>query len=301
MSIREISFPSANGRDTIKAWAYTPLGKPRAVIQLIHGFGEHSRRYLHMISKFQAAGFVVYADDHIGHGKTAYDSGTMGDPHSGGYMTYLKDEKALHDIAVKDYPGLPYFVFGHSWGSMLGRAYAALYGDDLKGLMLCGVVSQFKGCEIELHDPAIKAAVAADPYQPVGDWFGKVFLDMTARIENPNGPSDWIACNPDIVADHAGDMFNGFDVTLELVWDLVELYGFIERREWVEMVPSCRCISSPATATPAATTARGCTMWRTCSPRAGTRSASRLTAATATRYTTSLSCATRSRPGLWAS
>ena len=139
MSIREISFPSANGRDTIKAWAYTPLGKPRAVIQLIHGFGEHSRRYLHMISKFQAAGFVVYADDHIGHGKTAYDSGTMGDPHSGGYMTYLKDEKALHDIAVKDYPGLPYFVFGHSWGSMLGRAYAALYGDDLKGLMLCGV------------------------------------------------------------------------------------------------------------------------------------------------------------------
>lgn len=33
-------------------------------------------------------------------------------------------------------------------------------------------------------------------------------------------------------------MFNGFDVTLELVWDLVELYGFIERREWAEMVPS---------------------------------------------------------------
>ena len=215
-----------------------PLGKAQSRHSAHPRLRRAPRRYLHMISKFQAAGFVVYADDHIGHGKTAYDSGTMGDPHSGGYMTYLKDEKALHDIAVKDYPGLLYFVFGHSWGSMLGRAYAALYGDDLKGLMLCGVVSQFKGCEIELHDPAIKAAVAADPYQPVGDWFGKVFLDMTARIENPNGPSDWIACNPDIVADHAGDMFNGFDVTLELVWDLVELYGFIERREWAEMVPS---------------------------------------------------------------
>lgn len=154
MSIREISFPSANGRDTIKAWAYTPLGKPRAVLQLIHGFGEHSRRYLHMISKFQAAGFVVYADDHIGHGKTGYDGGTLGDPHSGGYMTYLKDEKSLHDIARADYPQLPYFVFGHSWGSMLGRAYAALYGEDLAGLMLCGLVSQFKGCELEYDDPS---------------------------------------------------------------------------------------------------------------------------------------------------
>ena len=238
MSIREISFPSANGRDTIKAWAYTPLGKPRAVLQLIHGFGEHSRRYLHMISKFQAAGFVVYADDHIGHGKTGYDGGTLGDPHSGGYMTYLKDEKSLHDIARADYPQLPYFVFGHSWGSMLGRAYAALYGEDLAGLMLCGLVSQFKGCEREYDDPGIRAALAADPYQPSGEWFGKVFTGMTDRIESPNGPADWIAVNPDIVADHGGDMFNTFDTTLELVWDLVELYHFIENPEWAAMVPS---------------------------------------------------------------
>ena len=191
-----------------------------------------------MISKFQAAGFVVYADDHIGHGKTGYDSGTLGDPHSGGYMTYLKDEKALHDIAVRDYPELPYFVFGHSWGSMLGRAYAALYGEDLRGLMLCGLVSQFKGCEAELHDPGIKAAVEADPYQSSGVWFAKVFRDMTSRVEHPICDADWIACNPDIVSDHAGDMFNTFDVTLELVWDLVELYGFIERPKWAAMVPS---------------------------------------------------------------
>lgn len=52
MSLREISFPSANGRDTVRAWAYTPLGTPRGVIQLMHGYGEHSRRYLHMISAF---------------------------------------------------------------------------------------------------------------------------------------------------------------------------------------------------------------------------------------------------------
>ena len=68
MSIHEISFPSQNGRDLIKAWSYSPLGKPKAVIQLIHGFGEHSRRYLHLIYKLLAADFVVYADDHIGHG-----------------------------------------------------------------------------------------------------------------------------------------------------------------------------------------------------------------------------------------
>ena len=238
MSIREISFPSNNGRDTVKAWAYSPLGKPRAVIQLIHGYGEHSRRYLHMISKFQQAGFVVYADDHIGHGKTGYDGGTHGDPHSGGYLTYVKDDKSLHDIAAADYPDLPYFIFGHSWGSMLARAYAALYGGDLTGLMLCGLCSQWKGCELAYENEEFKAAYEADPNQPAGDWFGKVFCGMTDRIENPNSPSDWIANNPDVVSDHAGDMFNTFDTTLELVWDFVQLYHFIESEEWAPMVPS---------------------------------------------------------------
>ena len=237
MSIREISFPSANGRDTIKAWRYSPLGEPRAIIQLVHGYGEHSRRYLHMINKFNQAGFVVFADDHLGHGKTGYDSGTLGDPHSGGYMTYLKEEKSLHDIAVAEYPGIPYMMFGHSWGSMLARGYAAHYGSDIRALMLCGLCSQWKGCEDAYESEELKAAMAANPYQPAGEWFGRIFSGMTDRIENPNGPSDWIANDPRVVADHAGDMFNTFDTTLELPWDFVQLYHFIESDEWAPMVP----------------------------------------------------------------
>ena len=237
MSIKEISFASSNGRDTIKAWAYSPLEEPKGVIQLIHGYGEHSRRYLHMIGKFNQAGFVVYADDHLGHGKTGYDGGTLGDPHSGGYMTYLKDEKQLHDIAKQDYPNIPYFVFGHSWGSMLARAYAAHYGDDIAGLLLCGICSQWKGCELAYENEEFHAAYKADPYQPAGEWFGKVFSGMTDRIEHPNSPSDWIANDPRIVADHAGDMFNTFDTTIELPWDFVQLYHFIESDEWAPMVP----------------------------------------------------------------
>lgn len=237
MAVKEISFPSANGRDMVKAWAYSPLGKPKGIIQLIHGYGEHSRRYLHMIVKFQEAGFVVYADDHIGHGKTGYDSGTLGDPHSGGFMTYLKDEKALHDIAVSDYPDIPYFVFGHSWGSMIGRAYAALYGDDLKGLVLCGVCSQWYACDDAYNNPEFKAAYEADPYQPENGWFAKVFAGMTDRVENPNSPSDWIANNSDIVTDHASDMFNTFETTIELVYDFVQLYHYIENEEWAAKVP----------------------------------------------------------------
>lgn len=241
MSIHELSFLSANGRDAVKAWRYTPIQAPRAIVQLIHGFGEHSRRYLHMIEKFQEAGFVVYADDHIGHGKTAFDSGTLGDPGTKGtegYLTYLTDEKALHDVAVQDYPELPFFLFGHSWGSMLARGYAALYGEDIRGLLLCGVVSQLPGCDAGLQDDAFEAEIVQGRGGEKGmAWMGKVFAGMTDRYGPEAAPNDWIALDPRIVADHAADPFNCFDPTTQLLYDLVKLYGFIERAEWAAKVP----------------------------------------------------------------
>lgn len=238
MSMREIYFPSANGKHTICGWAYAPLGKPKGVVQLIHGYGEHSRRYMHMIGKLLDAGFVVYADDHLGHGKTGHDSGTMGDPHSGGYMTYVKDEKQLHDIAAGEYPDIPYFIFGHSWGSSLARAYAAHYGADLAGLMLCGVCSQWKACDVMYADSEFRTAYEADPYQISGDWQGKVFCDMSARAKDPKNSSNWVSNNPDVVADHDNDVFNLKENTLELLWDFVQLYHFVEQPECAGMIPA---------------------------------------------------------------
>ena len=242
MSIREISFPSANGRDTIKAWCYTPLSAPRAIVHLIHGFGEHSRRYLHMIDAFQEAGFVVYADDHIGHGKTAFDAGNLGDPGTqglDGYLTYLKDEKSLHDIAAADYPELPYFMFGHSWGSMLARGYSALYGEGLKGLILCGVVSQLTGCEELQNSAEFDAEITEGRGAENGlAWMAKAFAGMTDRYPDAQSPNDWIAVDPRVVADHAADPFNCFNPTTQLMYDLVALYRFIEAPDWAAKVPA---------------------------------------------------------------
>ena len=75
VALQEITFTSANGRDTVQAWVYEPVGTPTAVVQVVHGLGEHSRRYLHLTSTLLDAGFVVVADDHAGHGRTAMGSG----------------------------------------------------------------------------------------------------------------------------------------------------------------------------------------------------------------------------------
>ena len=62
MAFIEFQFPSANGQDTVWGWKVTPLGAPKAAVQLIHGYGEHSRRYLHMALAFAEEGIAVYAE-----------------------------------------------------------------------------------------------------------------------------------------------------------------------------------------------------------------------------------------------
>ncbi|MGC7298937.1 alpha/beta hydrolase, partial [Mycobacteroides abscessus subsp. massiliense] len=77
---------------------WTPAGTPRAVVVLSHGFGEHACRYDHVARRFNEAGYLVYALDHRGHGR------------SGGKRVYLRDISeytddfgTLVDIAAREH------------------------------------------------------------------------------------------------------------------------------------------------------------------------------------------------------
>ena len=106
--LHEISFASYNGRDQVQGWIYVPACKSKGIVQVIHGFGEHSRRYLHMISAFLDAGYIVAADDHVGHGKTAMVNDVWGDWGDKGPHTMMEDEHTLKAIVCEKYPDLPY-------------------------------------------------------------------------------------------------------------------------------------------------------------------------------------------------
>ena len=93
--LHEVSFKSFNERDMVQGWIYVPACEPKGIIQLVHGFGEHSRRYFHMIVAFMDAGFIVAADDHVGHGKTAVVNDTWGDWGEKGAHTMMEDEHIL--------------------------------------------------------------------------------------------------------------------------------------------------------------------------------------------------------------
>ena len=43
---------------------------PRAVVQIMHGLGDHAGRYAHVAAALNSAGYSAYVPDQRGHGRT---------------------------------------------------------------------------------------------------------------------------------------------------------------------------------------------------------------------------------------
>ena len=66
-------YIASQGGGQLRCGLWTPEGAPRAVVQIIHGIAEHIGRYDDFAKFLAARGFVVAADDHMGHGGSVTD------------------------------------------------------------------------------------------------------------------------------------------------------------------------------------------------------------------------------------
>jgi acylglycerol lipase len=85
---------------------------------LVHGMGEHSGRYMHVIEHFNKHNISVFTFDLPGHGKT---SGQRG------FIKKFSDFTAVIDVVCKDItenkPAVPLVLMGHSMGGNIIANY----------------------------------------------------------------------------------------------------------------------------------------------------------------------------------
>lgn len=122
---------------------YEAKGEVRGVIQLLHGVGEHSGRYGEVIQKLTDAGFIVYADDHRGHGRTGMqqhhgDASKLGRLGAGGLDAALRAVWQLSEIIHAENPDLPLILLGHSWGSFLSQMLLNEHPTAYSAMILSG-------------------------------------------------------------------------------------------------------------------------------------------------------------------
>jgi alpha-beta hydrolase superfamily lysophospholipase len=189
------TYSSDNDGTQITAYRWDPPGQVRAVVQLTHGMGEHARRYEHVARALNDAGYVVYGQDHRGHGASVIsEPGQLGE---GGWPALVDDIGGLSAPIRDEQPGLPLVLLGHSMGSFAVQQYLLRHSWEVDAAVLTGTAV------IDLLEPGL------DLSQP---------LDLS-MFNAPFAPArtdyDWLTRDEAIVDAYVADPLCGFGIDAE--------------------------------------------------------------------------------------
>lgn len=141
----EFTLKSAYDGLDLSCAAYLPNAgeeTTKGVVQLVHGMCEYKERYEKFAEFLTNNGYIVFAHDHRGHGKSVKgeeDLGYFGDKKG---IAIVDDVALVSNEIKRRYPTLPLILFGHSMGSLVVRAYLKKYETNIDKLVVCGSPSK---------------------------------------------------------------------------------------------------------------------------------------------------------------
>lgn len=213
--MHEFTYPSSDGRTQIHAVRYVPEGPIRAILQISHGMVEHIGRYHDFACFLQKQGILVTGNDHLGHGQsvcTPEDYGYFGQPD--GNRMVLEDLHQLTLITKEVYPGIPYFLLGHSMGSFYARQYLCEYGQELTGAIIMGTGFQPKLLlQAGILITHLRAASKGWRYRS-SFVNSMAFGSYNSRFKPARTDLDWLSRDPASVDAYIADERCGFLFTL---------------------------------------------------------------------------------------
>src|SRR5258707_15480608 len=95
------SIPSSPASDDkpIRVYQWKGSVPARGIVQIAHGMGEHALRYRPIAHALVDAGYVVYANDHRGHGELAVRANALGNFGPGGFPALVDDMTKVTRVA----------------------------------------------------------------------------------------------------------------------------------------------------------------------------------------------------------
>lgn len=117
-------------------WPLEEGVKPRAIVIIVHGLGEHVWRYDHVARRLKSWGFAVRGYDQYGHGDSAGTRGVLPTP------TRLIDDLAdmIEDTRIHahadGHADVPIVLLGHSMGGLVAARFVSLDRMPVDALVL---------------------------------------------------------------------------------------------------------------------------------------------------------------------
>lgn len=220
---------ASQGMGKIHGHRWLPQGEPKAVLQIVHGIAEFVERYDEFARYLTGLGYVVVAEDHMGHGQSINGGGIRGYFH-GGWFTAVEDTYRLLQDTKAQYPNIPYVLFGHSMGSFMARTILCRYPDSgISAAIICGTGWQPAFALPALCKTMELVCSRGDETKPNQILQNLVFGSYNRKVEHPRTPYDWLSRDADIVDAYIAHPLCGFTASAGLLRDLVQGIHFVEQ------------------------------------------------------------------------
>ena len=225
--MRQVLFYRSRCGGLLCGYRWLPEEAPKAVVQIIHGVADHASRYEEFAEYLNSRGYLVVAEDHMGHGDSISEEAPQG--YWSGWFDGVDDTYQLYLDTRKKYPGVPYVLFGHSMGSFIARTILARYPDSgIDAAIVCGTgwlnPVALRGGRLTADLVCRKEGVKH--YSALLQKL--MFGGYNARIENVRTENDWISSDQAHVDAYNADPLCGFVPTAGLVREMLDGVIYIQ-------------------------------------------------------------------------
>ncbi len=234
----ELTYKSRDRQTMLHAIRWIPEGEPKAILQIIHGMQEYIDRYDEFANYLAERGIIVIGNDHLGHGGSVGTKGTYGyfcknDPAT----VLVRDAHRLKKMTQEDYPGIPCFILGHSFGSFVAREYITRYGTGIKGAIIQGTAFMPSGTVNSLSGLVSFLQVLMGEKYRSSMVNNMAFKGYLKKIPNPRTNQDWLSHNEESVNKYIADPACNFVFTLNGFKTMAELLKRVQDIDKMEDIP----------------------------------------------------------------
>lgn len=238
--MEEHTFTFGNGTEHdvfVYRWSNTDAASPlRGALQIAHGMAETARRYKHLAEVLTAHGYVVYANDHRGHGKTAGSQEELGWPGKNGFYGMAEDMATLGCIIRQEHPELPLFLLGHSMGSFLTQKIMYSSHEPYRGFILSGTNGPRALLSFGKNLARLQGLLQGESHRSLL-MNALSFGSFNKNFQPARTPFDWISRDEQEVDNYINDPYCGFLSSAGFFEGMFSLLQEIHQPKQMQLIP----------------------------------------------------------------
>ena len=228
------TYRSANKKNRIHYYIFEPETELRAIIQFTHGWKDYIERNMEIIRFFTDHGIMVCGCDFIGHGRSAEKELLGHLDRKNGWSYLVKDARKLSLFMQAEYPGIPFFLYGHGMGSLVARL-CCINGELYDGVILSGTSGKQKYCRRAVLFTSILRRIHGGNHRS-GYVEKLIYRRLNRKFRKENDELSWFSEEENRRRQYERDERCNFTFTVSAMENIFAMLSLVSTEHWYRSV-----------------------------------------------------------------